>query len=292
MIDLHCHSTASDGCDSPGELIRVAHATGLEALAITDHDTLAGYDEASAAAHAAGLPLICGIELSTRALNEQDPSSRSVHLLGYFFDEPAPAFRRWLDTLRGRRRARNAAMAENLQRLGLDVTLEEAEALGRNITGRPHFVRVMIRKGYVASFEEAFHRYLGEHGKAYVEREDPSTEEGIRRIHEAGGVTSLAHAVRLRKRDAREEERFVAQLADAGLDAIEVWHSDHRAADRDRYRGLAAKYRLATTGGSDYHGSAKPEIRLGHGRPDREVEAPASLLDDLRARAVYQKSRA
>lgn len=291
MIDLHCHSTASDGCDAPPALIELARAAGLEALAITDHDTFAGYDEALPVAREAGFPLICGIELSTRILDEADPASRSAHILGYFFEPPSTDFRQWLGTLRSRRRARNAGIAEKLQTLGMDVTLEEAEALGRNITSRPHFARVMLQKGYVESMEAAFQRFLGEHGVAYVEREDPSAAEGIRRLRDAGGIASLAHPTRLRKSDPREEERLIASLVDAGLDAIEVWHSDHAAADRDRYSRLAEKYALCMTGGSDYHGANKPEIALGRGR-NAGHRVPSALLDDLRARAAHRESRA
>lgn len=281
MIDLHIHSTASDGTDAALDILHIARAASLAAIAITDHDTLAGYDEARPAAAASGVTLLCGLELSTRTLEESDPASRSIHILGYFFEPPPGSFRVWLDSLRGRRRARNAAMAARLQALGLDVTLEEAESLGRNIAGRPHFARIMRRKGYVQSLEEAFRRYLGEHGAAYVEREDPTTAEGIRRIREAGGIPSLAHPYRLGKRDPRQEETLIASLVKAGLRAIEVWHSDHDAVSQARYLAIAAKYSLAITGGSDYHGGNKPEIRLGAGR-DGEVAVPLSVLDGLR----------
>lgn len=287
MIDLHIHSTASDGTDSPAEILRIASQASLRAIAITDHDTLGGYDEARPFAETAGVQLIGGIELSTRILEESDPSARSVHILGYFFDPPPAAFRDWLDSLRDRRRARNVAMAAKLQALGLDVTLEEAEALGRNITGRPHFARIMRSKGYVKSWEEAFRRYLGEHGAAYVEREDPTAAEDICRIREAGGIPSLAHPFRLGKRNPEEEESLIASLVTSGLAAIEVWHSDHDAACRARYLKLAEKYSLAITGGSDYHGGNKPEISLGAGRHG-EVAVPLSVLDDLRLCAAHR----
>ena len=291
MIDLHSHTTASDGTDSPARIVALARDAALDAFAITDHDTLAGYDDARAEADRLGIGLICGLELSTRVLEERNPSSRSVHILGYFFSDPGPEFRGWLDTLRTGRRARNAAIAENLRALGLDVRLEEAEAIGCNITGRPHFAHVMRRKGYVRSLEEAFHRYLGEQAPCYVEREDPSTAEGIRRIHSAGGVSSLAHAIRLRKSDPAAEETFISRLVEQGLDALEIWHSDHDAAARHRYMRLAAKYGLGSTGGSDYHGANKPAVSLGRGRAG-EVAVPSGLLDDLRGRAANRESSA
>lgn len=283
MIDLHTHSTASDGTDSPLELLNRAAELGLQALAITDHDTLAGSDEAVHAARAAGLEFVRGVEISTRLASEPDPACRSVHILGYFFSEPDPAFRRWLDSLKSRRRARNLAMAARLCELGMPVTLEEAEAFGNNITGRPHFARVLREKGFVQTLEQAFREWLGEHCPAYIEREDPAPEEGIRRIREAGGVASLAHARRLNKGGSAAEEQIVRGFVDSGLDALEVWHSDHGESCRSRYTNLALKYGLAMTGGSDYHGEHKPDVLLGRGR--RGQRPPLSLLDDLRRRA-------
>jgi 3',5'-nucleoside bisphosphate phosphatase len=285
MIDLHTHTTASDGTDSPGELVEAACRAGLEALAITDHDTFAGTDEAAPLAAAAGLRLVCGLELSTRILEETEPAARNAHMLAYFPNGAADGFREWLGTLRAARRARNERLSAKLQALGMDVTVEEAEAYGRNITGRPHFARVMREKGYVSNWEEAFRRYLGESGAAYVEREDPGAAEGIRRIHEAGGIASLAHIYRSDKRNAEEEEALLRRLLDAGLRALEVWHSDHDAAHTRRYLEYTRRYGLLPTGGSDYHGANKREIRLGCGRSG-PLEVPLSALDDLCAAAA------
>lgn len=280
MIDLHTHTTASDGTDSPGQLVEAACRAGLEALAITDHDTFAGTDEAAPLAAAAGLRLVCGLELSTRILEETEPAARTAHVLAYFPNGASNGFREWLETLRAARRARNQRMAAKLQALGMDVTVAEAEAYGRNITGRPHFARVMREKGYVSNWEEAFRRYLGEHGTAYVEREDPSAAEGIRRIHEAGGIASLAHIYRSGKRHADEEEALLRRLVDAGLRALEVWHSDHDPAHTRRYLDYTRRYGLLPTGGSDYHGANKIEIRLGCGRSG-PLDVPLGVLDGL-----------
>lgn len=285
MIDLHTHTTASDGTDTPAELVQRALRVGLEGLALTDHDTFAGSDEALPLAAAAGIPFVRALELSTRRLDEPDPASRSVHILGFFFADPDPSFRAWLETLKEKRRARNRAMAAKLQALGMNVTAEEAEAIGRNITGRPHFARVLRDKGYVTSFQQVFRELLGERCPAYVEREDPSPEEGIGRIRDAGGLTSLAHARRLNKPDRSEEERIIRGFVDAGLDALEVYHSDHDASSRSRYTNLARKYNLSMTGGSDFHGDHKPDVLLGRGLNNHRV--PLSLLHDLRRRAGY-----
>lgn len=209
-----------------------------------------------------------------------------MHILGYFFTPPEPEFTAWLETLRQKRRARNQAMAERLTSLGLPVTLEEVEKVGKNVTGRPHFALVLRQKRLVSCMQEAFERYLGERGTAYVEREDPEPEEGIRRIVEAGGIASLAHAFRLNQRDPAREEAIIARLADAGLGAIEVWHSDHDEACRSRYTHLAGKYNLAMSGGSDFHGDHKPDILLGRGRrPGQRI--PLRALESLRRRAGY-----
>jgi hypothetical protein len=292
MIDLHTHSTASDGTDTPLELARRARSLGVSALAITDHDTLDGVDEVLASPEAGALDVVRGIELSTRVHGESDPRRRNAHLLGYFFAEPGAEFRAWLKELRINRRARNGAIAERLQALGLDVRLEEAEALGRNITARPHFAAVMIRKGYVKDLREAFDRYLSETGAAYVEREDPPLEEAVARVRAAGGVTSLAHAVRLNQSDRAHEAKLIAGWAAAGLDALEVWHPDHDHAASERYARLADGCGLARTGGSDFHGEHTPGVLPGRGRGRLAVNA--RVLDELRriAEARVQVPRA
>ena len=281
MIDLHTHSTASDGADSPAALLRLAERSGLSALAITDHDTLAGVTQA-AAIHSP-VTLITGLELSTRILEESDPASRSAHLLGYFLTPPSASFTAWLESLKTNRRKRNLEMARLLQLRGMDITLEEAESLGRNITGRPHFALLMRAKGYVQSWEEAFHLFLGERGSAYVEREDPPIREGIDRIKSAGGITSLAHPLRLSKPDPQSEQQLIARLVSWGLDGLEAFHPDHATSDAARYLALAARYSLITTGGSDHHGDNKPGASLGIWN---RQPIPANLLDSLRLRAV------
>lgn len=282
MIDLHTHSTRSDGTDTPDRLVALARQSGLSALAITDHDTL--LDQESHSALSAEIDLVRGIELSTRILEESNPASRSAHLLGYFFSEPPADFRDWLHSLKSARRERNREMARRLNEQGILVTLEEAEQVGMNITGRPHFARLMREKGYVCSWEEAFSLYLGEYGSAYVEREDPPIREGIERIKAAGGVTSLAHPARLGKPDVSSEEALIRRLADWGLDGIETWHPDHQPADVERYAGLARRFGLIVTGGSDYHGDNKPSPELG--RWDG-VSVRSNLLDQLRRRAIH-----
>lgn len=289
MIDLHTHSTASDGTDEPAELIEAASRAGLTALAVTDHDTFAGSDAARPLAAAANLRFMPALELSTRILEQSDPAARNAHLLAYFPSGPTPEFREWLESLRTRRRARNRRLAERLQALGLEVTLEEAEAHGRNITGRPHFARVLRDKGYVRDWEEAFSRYLGERGAAYVEREDPTAAEGLGRVRAAGGVASLAHLCRMGKfEEPGQEELLLRSLVDAGLGAIEIWHSDHEARHVARYNEYARQFCLVRTGGSDYHGANKREVQLGCGRLG-PLPIPLSVFDDLCEAAVHSE---
>lgn len=281
IVDLHTHTTASDGTDTPEELVRRAAAAGLRGVAITDHDTLSGSDEGAGVAEALEIPFVRGLELSTRLLDEKTPQRRTAHILGFFAESPGSAFRNWLISLRVARRARNEAMIGRLRELGFDLTLAEAEEIGHNITGRPHIARVMAQKGYVANLREAFDRYLREGAPAYVEREDPGTREGIERILEAGGIPSLAHLGRMHRHSAADEETLLQTLVGWGLGALEVWHSDHDPKRNARYLEYALKYGLAVTGGSDYHGAHKPSVRLGLGRegnPAAPLRAWESLL--------------
>jgi len=282
LIDLHCHTTASDGTASPSGIVALAAELGLDALAITDHDTLAGYDEAAPHARRAGLDLICGVELSTRphltARTERPPS---VHLLGYFLDaEPSAAFRHWLCSHQESRRARNLTLIARLQDLGVAIKLDEVEAIGGSLTGRPHFARILQQKGYVQSRQEAFDVYLADDAQAGVERAEPGLLEGIRRIVDGGGLASLAHPVRLEACDAAFLQKFLPALVDAGLQGLEVYHSDHTPQQTQSYAALAHEFGLVETGGSDFHGDNKPGVQLGTGRGP--LALPLTVLENMR----------
>lgn len=276
MIDLHTHTNESDGTHSPEQLIREAARADLEALAITDHDTLAGWATAVEPARAAGLELICGIELSTKL------RGRSVHLLGYFLERPpSPEFQEWLRAMQESRRDRNVRLAARLRSMGIDVSLEEAQAKGRGMTGRPHFARVMVEKGYVADERQAFDEFLDESAPAYVPRIEPSLEEGIERIRAGGGLAVLPHPVRL---SAGPIEDLLPGMCGMGLDGLEVFHSDHTPEQASHYLDLARKHGLVPTGGSDFHGDLKPGLRLGTGY-DGALEVPRWVLEELREAA-------
>lgn len=260
MIDLHSHTDQSDGTYTPAELIAEAVKLGLNALAITDHDTLAGYDLATPLAREAGLELICGIELSTRL------GGASVHLLGYFpCRQPSADFRAWLTFLLESRRDRNRRLIDKLQSLGLDVTLAEIEKRGRTLTGRPHFAQVLVEKGYATDIQDAFDQYLDESARGYVQRHEIPVEEAISRINGAGGVASLAHPVRVAKNNWERLTQYTGDLAALGMKAIEVYHSDHSPENVAFYKSLAERFHLGITGGSDFHGANKPNISLGKG---------------------------
>ena len=279
MIDLHTHTNESDGTSSPFELIDEAAKIGLEAIAICDHDTFAGYDQVISAAKAAGIDLVCGIELSTRL---SSPRERSLHLLGYFLKEaPSATFRGWLDELQEQRRDRNRRLIAKLREAGVEMELSEVEKVGRSLTGRPHFARVLVRKGYAANTEEAFRKYLDESAPCFVERDSPSVQEGIQKLREAGALPVLAHPVRLGIRDPIREEMLIAELQQAGLAGLEVFHSDHQLVDVERYIGIVNKYRMAVTGGSDFHGDHRPQVALGTGL-NKNLNIPRSILDCLR----------
>ncbi len=282
MIDLHTHTTASDGTYSPEELVRAAKAAQLDALAITDHDTFAGYEEARPFASEVGLELICGIELSTKMAVPGRPRGKSVHLLGYFpIKPPSEELVEWIHSLQDSRRDRNRRLAVRLQELEIAITLEEVMAVGRSMTGRPHFARVLMEKGYVSTLQEAFDKYLDESAEAFVEREEPTLGEGIRRILDGGGVPSIAHPVRLGRRTPQQEEDLLRQMGKMGLLAVEAYHSDHGPREQERYQLVARKYGLAVTGGTDFHGDNKPDVRLGTGR-ENNVAVPNKVLDRVR----------
>ena len=273
MIDLHSHTNESDGTSSPAQLVETAAAAGVKILGITDHDTFAGFDKAGTFARDAGIELVCGIELSTKL------HGQSVHLLGYFLgNDGIGEFREWVLDMQASRRDRNVRLVARLRELGFDITLEEAEARGRGMTGRPHFAQLMVEKGYVRSIRQAFDDYLDESATGYVYRREPQFAEGVERIRKAGGIASLAHPVRVKG----DVPALMPELCGVGLNAIEAYHSDHGPAETELYLSLAAKYGLLVTGGSDFHGDVKPGVRLGTGC-DGNLRIPADLLTNLRA---------
>jgi predicted metal-dependent phosphoesterase TrpH len=262
LIDLHLHTTASDGRLSPTELVALASASGVRILAVTDHDTTDGIDESAAEAARRGLVAVPGIEVT--AVED----GRDVHMLGYFFDPLEESLVQFLVGQRLTRIARIADIAVRLAQLGLPVDvqplLDDARKHHHKSIGRPALARAMIAAGYVETTNEAFDKWLGQGCPAFVERVGPSPEDVIRTLHRAGGIASLAHPGRTRI-DGR-----IAALRDAGLDAIEAYHSDHDAETTHGYLALARGLDLLVTGGSDFHGD-----------PAHGLEPGASTLPQL-----------
>ena len=292
MIDLHTHTDRSDGSTDAADLVRLAVQEGIQALAIADHDTLAGYDAALPVAAEAGLELVCAVELSTRPTEPRPPVKRqpSVHLLGYWLlSPPSTEFRCWLQSQQESRRRRNLELVAKLEQLGVPVSLNEAEVYGRNQVGRPHFARVLCDKGYVSNLQEAFDLYLADEAKASVERDEPTLEAGIQRITESGGLAALAHPVRLPQRGP-ELAGLLERLMDVGLQGIEVYHSEHSPEDTAEYSQLARRFDLIPTGGSDFHGENKPSIRLGTAI-DRNISLSYSFLENMREMCAARQHR-
>ncbi|MGV9887448.1 PHP domain-containing protein [Streptomyces sp. NPDC003395] len=263
-IDLHCHSTASDGTDTPAELVRNAAAAGLDVVALTDHDTTRGYGEAIAALPE-GLTLVTGAELSCRI------DGVSMHLLAYLFDPEEPALLAERELVRDDRVPRAQGMVAKLNALGVPVTWEQvARIAGDGSVGRPHVATALVELGVVPTVSDAFTAdWLADGGRAYVEKHETDPFEAIRLVKGAGGVTVFAHPA-ASKRGRTVPESAIAAMAEAGLDGIEVDHMDHDEETRDRLRGLAKDLGLLVTGSSDYHGSRKT-VELGAYTTDPEV---------------------
>lgn len=275
MIDLHTHTDESDGTFSPKELIEEARRVGLKALAITDHDTFAGYDLAVPHAEQCGVELICGIEVSTKY------SGHSIHLLGYFLrGVPSHEFRKWITALQTSRQRRNDALIQKLCSLGIRITLEDVAASGRKVIARPHFATVLVERGYAISRADAFERYLDEGGSCFVAREEPAFDEVIDQIHASDGLAVLPHPGRMNVA-CEQMGTIVREMCDLGLKGIEAYHSDHSQAQMDLYSSMSRKCGIAVTGGSDFHGATKPHIALGTGIGGN-LNIPYAVLDELR----------
>jgi predicted metal-dependent phosphoesterase TrpH len=266
-IDLHTHSTASDGTDTPAELVRNAAAAGLDVVALTDHDTVGGHREAAGALHElrSSLTLVTGAELSCRV------DGISLHILAYLFDPAEPELHRERELVRDDRVPRAQAMVAKLREQGIPVAWERvAEIAGDGSVGRPHVAQALIEAGLVGSIAEAFTpEWIGPGSRAYVEKHEFDPLEAVRLVKNAGGVTVFAHPA-AHKRGRCVPDSVIYDLAAAGLDGIEVDHMDHDEPTRARLRAVAAELGLLPTGSSDYHGSRKT-CRLGENVTDPEV---------------------
>ena len=276
LIDLHSHTTASDGEHSPETLLALARAAGVTVLAVTDHDTVAGLARAAAAAEVEGLGFVPGIEVSATA------SGREVHILGHFVDAKETGLARYSDRLREERAVRMGRMVERMAELGFPVTLEEVERIGGGAhLGRPHLALALLNRGHVSSTKEAFDRFLADGRPGHVDRFRVSAEDAIRLLHAAGGTATLAHPG-----PSKVTPPTLEALARAGLDGLEAFHVDHVPSQREAFLRRADALGLIPTGGSDYHGA-----RVSPGRKPGGSSTPPEAYARLRARAeAHQKT--
>lgn len=259
MIDLHTHSTFSDGSLTPADLVDLAVREGLTAIALTDHDTTAGIASFLDACGERRMIGVAGVEISV------DFNPGTMHMLGYLIDPQSTVLDDALSKMRGGRDDRNSQILEKLNRLGMNITMADVlKHASEDVVGRPHFAQALMDKSYVHSPKEAFDLYLGKGKPAYVDRFRLTPEVGIDSIRQAGGVAVLGHPATLGLKD-RELLEFVRTMAAAGLRGIEVYYAEHSPDQVVYYSALAKEFKLLMTGGSDYHGKLTPDTRLGRG---------------------------
>ncbi len=272
-IDLHTHSSASDGSMRPFELVRHAKEAGLAAIALTDHDTIEGVDEAIEEGNKIGVEVVAGLEISA----DYNPE---MHILAYFFNGTHKNIVPILANLRENRKTRNPKIIKKLEDMGFPMTMEEVEAeASGSVVGRPHVAKVMLRKGYVKSIEEAFEKYLSSGKPAYFKKDKLTPEESIKEIVKAGGIPVVAHPKYLYHTYSQLDELF-ERLAAAGLRGVEAIYVDNTQDETGNFLRLAIKHNLLVTGGSDYHGTYKCGIEIGVGRGNLKV--PYELLEKLK----------
>lgn len=273
IVDLHVHSTASDGTYTPTELVAYAKEKGLFAFALTDHDTVSGVSKAVSEGERFGVRVIPGIELS--CLYHQ----KDIHIVGLFIDDKHPLLQEKMGWYRKKREERNRLMIKKLQEQGFSITIAEIESFfPKAVVTRAHFARYLVETKQIASLAEAFDRYIGDGCPCYVPKERTSPEEAISLIKEIGGVSVLAHPI-LYKFPDEELDLMTGQLKDMGLVGIEAVYSTYSAKDEEFVRRLASKYGLLLSGGSDFHGSNKPHIDLAVGKGNLRI--PWELCDAL-----------
>lgn len=274
-LDLHLHTTHSDGSCTPTEVLDLAHQAGVTTLAITDHDIMTGVAEATTAGEHYGIEVIPGVEISSIM------GQSELHILGYFLDWQDPILNERFTTLRESRHRRNPQIVERLQALGIDITYDEVRTLaGSDSVGRPHIARALMDKQVVSSAKEAFDRFLANGKPAYVPRDLPTPAEAIQWIKAARGLAVLAHPTWVKLAD-RSLVELLRELKTAGLDGVEVYYSTHASRQTREYLSLAQQLGLLVTGGSDFHGLTKPDIEVGIGKGTLHV--PTSLLPKMKA---------
>jgi len=273
-IDLHTHTTFSDGTLTPTEIINYAAKKNIKAIAITDHDNFDGVSEAVLCGKKHNIEVISGIEMST------DFFSKEIHILGLFIDINNKKINSELDGLKEKRKKRNCLAVEKLNKLNVNITYEELEKISSNkIITRAHFAKILMRKGYINSVKECFDKYMGEGKDAYVKREVISPEETISLINDSGGIAILAHPLLYNFTDDKLNE-MILYLKSIGLKGIECIYSTHTEENTKYLISLAKKYNLKVSGGSDFHGENKPNLDLGTGYGNLYI--PYEILENLK----------
>ena len=275
-IDLHTHSLCSDGTQTPGDVVRTAQAAGISAIALSDHDCISGVQEAMDVGKVLGIEVIPAVELSAQ-------SDTELHILGYFVDIHNKKLNDTMAYVIQVRNRRQEETCRKLNELGFLITMEEVRAVahGNSVLCRGHFAQIMVRKGYTASVQEAFAKYLSVGCYAYSNQQALTGPEAVSLIREAGGIAVAAHLHLIKLPDDQLRE-YLKSLIPYGLDGVEGYYSDYTPDMAQRYRTMAKELGLVISGGSDYHGDNKPHIAMGKGRG--QLEVPYSVLEGLRRR--------
>ena len=286
MLDLHIHTTASDGSLTPTQVVQLARKKGFSLIAVTDHDTMGGVAEALEAGKKYNVDVVPGVEISSGVTLE-------VHMLGYGMSPDHPVMKAMMEDMRAARVERMERIIENLQKMGVPITVEEVEAVAGGAIGRPHIAQVLIAHGLVPDVRTAFREYIGVGAKAYVERRKMTSEQVIANIRDAGGVPVLAHGGLLRISEV-ELNQWIDSMAKKGLMGLESYHNAHTPQMERLLRAAAERNGLLVTGGSDFHGASRPDVELGTGLSrwnDRQacrgrfLQAVAQTQHDLHMRA-------
>ena len=286
MLDLHIHTTASDGSLTPTQVVQLARKKGFSLIAVTDHDTMGGVAEALEAGKKYNVDVVPGVEISSGVTLE-------VHMLGYGMSPDHPVMKAMMEDMRAARVERMERIIENLQKMGVPITVEEVEAVAGGAIGRPHIAQVLIAHGLVPDVRTAFREYIGVGAKAYVERRKMTSEQVIANIRDAGGVPVLAHGGLLRISEV-ELNQWIDSMAKKGLMGLECYHNAHTPQMERLLRAAAERNGLLVTGGSDFHGASRPDVEMGTGLSrwnDRQacrgrfLQAVAQTQHDLHMRA-------
>ena len=286
MLDLHIHTTASDGSLTPTQVVQLARKKGFSLIAVTDHDTMGGVAEALEAGKKYNVDVVPGVEISSGVTLE-------VHMLGYGMSPDHPVMKAMMEDMRAARVERMERIIENLQKMGVPITVEEVEAVAGGAIGRPHIAQVLIAHGLVPDVRTAFREYIGVGAKAYVERRKMTSEQVIANIRDAGGVPVLAHGGLLRISEV-ELNQWIDSMAKKGLMGLECYHNAHTPQTERLLRAAAERNGLLVTGGSDFHGASRPDVEMGTGLSrwnDRQacrgrfLQAVAQTQHDLHMRA-------